>query len=190
MVLSLITTPWITKTVLTKISSSIITPHGVIDVAHAVVNNDLFNYTKLMTTGLGFAGVTDTFDPHALISMLFLFSAIHWRHQFNLILKNELYSLIASYSFALWASIYPYYTLLFMVLIHVPHQYYEHREEMKANDYLGLKLSGILIGASLFIDTEIMTNWYSNPWIIGFIIGHILYQEKIIKDKGETNSIF
>jgi hypothetical protein len=184
----------VTNTFYHTTMNTIIAPHGVTDVIHAIQTRNIPNLLKYYGGAIvcGEVCYMNHIEP-IWYSIFVATSIIHFRHDFDKILyitvpKPVSYGLtiaflgIVNQQSLLW----PFY--LYMLLIHVPNHYSKAWSYVK--DYPALLASFISI-ASVVSDMLLVETISNEVWIavLSIVIGHIIYEERFIWSNPDNNSI-
>lgn len=169
------------------ITKSIIAPHGITDLSHSILTNNLNNLIKIYGINFSITNlIINRFQNPYLINSILLFSSVlHFNHDFNnYIYFNNKYNSFILLSIILFLSVKNNLLLFFyMIIFHIPNHY-------KINMFHIKKLKKLNIILYLFITLIIFyldinhKYLYFNKFFINniksIIISHILYQELYI----------
>lgn len=165
-----------------KLTTSIIAPHGMTDLVHANQNNlmsELFEVNLLST----FTSILlYNLDLDIILNTgLVIASIIHFRHDMPEI--NNIPRYILSALFLVCAIPLIDLFMIYMIFVHVPHHYMMNISYLKTQPILTSIL--ILVSSIIFYEIGININdVFNNNLIIdiskGLIISHIIYGEKYI----------
>lgn len=173
-----------------KLFSLIAAPHGIIDVYHSIDNDKKSEYVIANVIGTAFSSSLWVINNDAVMATFMVMSAYHWRHQFDFIPKDIVKKeaslqgipLILSSMFVGLSNHEPLLIYIFLTFIHTPHQYYHNRAILTPERVLGIV--GLTYCTSLVL--PLLDTFYQNPIPIGFILGHILYQEFVVENSTIT----
>tara|TARA_Y100000389_G_scaffold179643_1_gene193885 strand:+ start:580 stop:1137 length:558 start_codon:yes stop_codon:yes gene_type:complete len=166
-----------------KILTSVIAPHGITDLFHAVQNN---NTKQLLSMNAVFIATSFELSQHdvTMLGLNFFFlvsSLVHFRHDFPVFWKNNnqefqqyILSLVTILSFTLNQELFFWY----MCFIHVPHHYYSNRRVIKKSCVLNLSFILFFSLLLMFIGQQYAAFEATMiPLYKGIVISHIVYQE-------------
>ena len=170
-----------------KLFSLVAAPHGIIDVYHSIDHDKKSEYVIANVIGTAFSSSLWVVDNDIVMGTFMIMSAYHWRHQFDVLPKDiaNKYDdtlrgipLVLSSMFVGLSHHEPMLIYIFLTFIHTPHQYYQNRELLTPVRLVGI--IGLTYCTSLVL--PLLETFYQNPIAIGFILGHILYQELVVEN--------
>lgn len=174
------------------IINTVIAPHGITDIGHSLITNNSKNLLKIYGINFTFTNLIININHlnDLMIYNLFLFSIIHFRHDFknininNLIIPNYVLSFITLF---ILNNMNSDFLIYYMALIHVPNHLnlnnFHIKKLLNLNVFLYIFTSIFCLYSydnfNEFLNNEIVVNN-----IISIIISHIIYQELyILNDK-------
>lgn len=170
------------KNIVPKVMSAVVVPHGCIDVIHALNNNKMKTYAAVNFFSVGGVDIINRYISKDVlpITLLVIASLWHWRHQFDFIKQKTIK--YAALSFLLATSSFtPYLVYTFLTLWHVPHQYHKNINILKARPRISSGLLLITTTIAVSMDNSLMKKWYSSPFVLGFVLAHVYYQEVVMR---------
>lgn len=173
------------------IVNTLIAPHGITDIGHCLITNNSKNLLKIYGINLTFTNIiANNYNLNDfMIYNLFLFSVIHFRHDFfevkinNILFPKYILSFIMLFVFIF---INPDLLFYYMAFIHVPNHFYLNNFHIKKLLNLNLflyVLTSIICLYSYSNFKEILNNHSTINNIISVIISHITYQELFVLNK-------
>ncbi len=172
-----------------KILTSVIAPHGITDVIHAVHNNstrELLSMNSLCV--LTSIGLSRNDITRASFDIFFIgCSLIHFRHDFPVIFKDVhencqqfFLCFVTMVTFIIQQDLFYYY----MTLLHVPKHYYFNRRVISKNYVINLSF---IVGFTLFLTligaNDVVFSPIFYPFYKGIVVSHIIYQELYVHKK-------
>lgn len=166
-----------------KILTSVIAPHGITDLLHAVQSNNTQElFTMNAVCALTSFGLSQNDLTNTGLNIFFIgCSVVHFRHDFPPFLKDNheelqkcLVCLFMTTTFIANHDLFFYY----MCLLHVPNHYYFNRHVIAKNYRFNLSFILLFILFLSFIGTKEFAFYPSlYPLYKGVIISHTIYQE-------------
>ncbi len=169
-----------------QVLAPVVAPHGIIDAFHAIDTNKTKEYAVANGVGLLVTQCAWSTNHDMLMAMFMLLSSFHFRHQFgsspvsSLNTISGLIPLILAFILVSYSLIDPLVTYCFIGLVHTPHQYWENAKYFTPTRF---GLLGALTCLSVIFSDRI-GGFLDNPLIMGIVIGHIIYQEFVVREDG------
>ena len=169
-----------------QVLAPIVAPHGIIDAFHAIDTNKTKEYAVANGVGLLVTNCAWSTNHDMVMVMFMLLSSFHFRHQFgsspvsSLNTISGLIPLILAFILVSYSLIDPLVTYCFIGLVHTPHQYWENAKYFTPTRF---GLLGALTCLSVIFSDRI-GGFLDNPLIMGIVIGHIIYQEFVVREDG------
>ena len=167
-----------------QVLAPIVAPHGVIDAFHAIDTNKTKEYAVANVVGLLVTNCAWS-NNHDMVMVTFMvLSSFHFRHQFGtspvsrLNTISGLIPLILAFTLVSYSLIDPLVTYCLIGLVHTPHLYCENAR------YFTPTRCGILGGLTglSVIFSDWIGGFLDDPLFMGIVIGHIIYQEFVVRE--------
>ena len=167
------------------LTAGVVAPHGITDYIHALNNNNLAILSSINILSILFFYSLNFFNKRKFINLLFVSSSvIHFRRDFH-ILNNKFLQYLFS-SIIVYVNIFSDKIIYFyLTLFHVPNHYINVWNDLVIDKYksffiISLFTSFSLITSYYLVDEIRMKNDLLKDILKGFIVAHVIYQEKFV----------
>jgi len=184
----------VTNTFYHTTMNTIIAPHGVTDIIHAIQTRNVGNLLKYYGGAIlcGEFCYLGHIEP-IWNSIFVVTSIIHFRHDFDKIFsisvpKPVSYSLTISFLAIVnqQSLLWPFF--LYMIFVHVPNHYSKSYSFIKSYPVL---LGSFISIASVVSDMLLVESISNEVWIavLSIVIGHIIYEERFIWSHPDNHTL-
>ena len=173
--------------------NTIIAPHGVTDIIHAMETRNVGNLVKYYIGAILCGECCYLVHLEPIWNSIFVVSSIiHFRHDFDKIFsisvpKPVSYSLTISFLAIVnqQSLLWPFF--LYMIFVHVPNHYSKSYFFIKSYPVL---LSCFIMIASIVSDLLLVETISNEVWtaILSIVIGHIIYEERFIWSSSSSSN--
>ena len=167
------------------LTAGLVAPHGITDYIHALNNNNLGILYSINILSVLFFYSLNFCNKGRFINFLFVSSSvIHFRRDFH-ILNNKFLQYLLS-CIIVYVNIFSDKIIYFyLTLFHVPNHYISVWNDLVIDKYksffiISLFTSFSLITSYYLVDEVIMKNHLLKDILKGFIVAHVIYQEKFV----------
>lgn len=167
------------------LTAGLVAPHGITDYIHALNNNNLAILCSINIFSVLFFYSLNFFNKGRLINFLFVSSSvIHFRRDFH-ILNNKFLQYLLS-SIIVYVNIFSDKIIYFyLTLFHVPNHYISVWNDLLIDKYKSFFIISLFTYFSLMtsyylVDEVRMKNNLLKDILKGFIVAHVIYQEKFV----------
>ena len=167
------------------LTAGLIAPHGITDYIHACNNNNLKNLNLINIISVLLFYSLHYFKKGRVINSLFITSSIiHFRRDFHII-NNKFIKFLLS-SIIVYVNIFSDKIIYFyLTLFHVPNHYINVWNHLLVDKYRSFFIISLftfvsLISSYYLVDEIRMKNNLLKDILKGFIMAHVIYQEKFV----------
>tara|TARA_B100000123_G_C25600142_1_gene371081 strand:- start:89 stop:706 length:618 start_codon:yes stop_codon:yes gene_type:complete len=167
------------------LTAGLIAPHGITDYIHACNNNNLKNLNLINIISVLLFYSLHYFKKGRVINSLFITSSIiHFRRDFHII-NNKFIQFLLS-SIIVYVNIFSDKIIYFyLTLFHVPNHYINVWNHLLVDKYRSFFIISLftfvsLISSYYLVDEIRMKNNLLKDILKGFIMAHVIYQEKFV----------
>jgi hypothetical protein len=167
------------------LTAGLIAPHGITDYIHAYNNNNLKNLNLINIISVLLFYSLHYFKKGRVINTLFISSSIiHFRRDFHII-NNKFIQFLLS-SIIVYVNIFSDKIIYFyLTLFHVPNHYINVWNHLLVDKYRSFFIISLftfvsLISSYYLVDEIRMKNNLLKDILKGFIMAHVIYQEKFV----------
>ena len=167
------------------LTAGLIAPHGITDYIHACNNNNLKNLNLINIISVLLFYSLHYFKKGRVINSLFITSSIiHFRRDFHII-NNKFIQFLLS-SIIVYVNIFSDKIIYFyLTLFHVPNHYINVWNHLLVDKYRSFFIISLftfvsLISSYYLVDEIRMKNNLLKYILKGFIMAHVIYQEKFV----------